>query len=127
MMLIISRSEATGWKPALDENAEELPQASSPSSDSEDTSAEYSANDLGRLYVEQKLRQKIYVQHFEGDAGAIMDDEEAEKFGFSAYTNSTNIYAPFYSEIDWNVGKWAKLRGPSSAAVTELFEIPQVC
>ncbi|THU95825.1 hypothetical protein K435DRAFT_665625 [Dendrothele bispora CBS 962.96] len=35
----------------------------------------------------------------------------------------TNIWAPFTSEIDWRLAKWAKTRGPSSSAFTELLEI----
>ena len=39
---------------------------------------------------------------------------------------STNPYAPFLSEIDWGVARWAKLRGPSSTAFSELLKIPGV-
>ncbi|KDQ06449.1 hypothetical protein BOTBODRAFT_121523 [Botryobasidium botryosum FD-172 SS1] len=35
-----------------------------------------------------------------------------------------NPFAPFKSKIDWEVARWAKLRGPGSTAVTELFAIP---
>jgi len=38
----------------------------------------------------------------------------------------TNPYAPFNSQTDWEVAKWAKLRGPTSTAVTDLLEIPGV-
>ena len=39
---------------------------------------------------------------------------------------STNPYAPFGSQIDWEFAKWAKLRGPTSTAVTDLLNIPGV-
>ena len=93
----------------------------------EDDSSEHTDDNLGRQFVEEQLRQKIYVEHFGRQAGAIMDSEEAEEAGFSAYSDNANIYAPFLSRIDWDVAKWAKLRGPSSTALTELFKIPQVC
>lgn len=86
----------------------------------------YAADNIGRRIIEQKLRQKIYVASFPGNAGAILPNEEARKFGFSGYTCEDNFYAPFLSELDWGVGKWAKLRGPSSAAMTELLELPGV-
>jgi hypothetical protein len=35
-------------------------------------------------------------------------------------------YAPFCSKIDWDIVRWAKLRGPSSSAVSELLEIDGV-
>ena len=38
----------------------------------------------------------------------------------------TNLYAPFSSQIDWEFAKWAKLRGPTSTAVTDLLNIPGV-
>ncbi|KAG1731873.1 hypothetical protein EDD22DRAFT_788370 [Suillus occidentalis] len=37
--------------------------------------------------------------------------------------NPDNIYAPFTSQMDWDVAKWAKLCGPSSTAFTELLAI----
>ena len=80
----------------------------------------------GRDAIEQKLRQKIYIEHFGGQAGAVLPDQEAEKYGYTAYAASQNIYAPFKSETDWLFAKWAKLRGPGSNAVTELLKIPKV-
>ena len=35
-------------------------------------------------------------------------------------------YAPFASQIDWEIARWAKIHGPSSAAVTELLQIEGV-
>ncbi|THU75130.1 hypothetical protein K435DRAFT_707628, partial [Dendrothele bispora CBS 962.96] len=35
-------------------------------------------------------------------------------------------WAPFTSEIDWRVAKWAKMRGASSSAFTELLAIDGV-
>lgn len=39
----------------------------------------------------------------------------------------SNPYSPFNSKADWELAKWAKLRGPSSTAFTELMEITSVC
>ncbi|KIL54913.1 hypothetical protein M378DRAFT_91716, partial [Amanita muscaria Koide BX008] len=36
---------------------------------------------------------------------------------------SNDAFAPFKSQLDWEVAKWAKLRGPSSTALTELLAI----
>ena len=41
-------------------------------------------------------------------------------------TGSPNIYAPFSSRLDWEVVRWAKMRGPGSNAVTELLSIEGV-
>jgi hypothetical protein len=40
---------------------------------------------------------------------------------------TTNPYSPFNSEIDWNLAKWARLRGPSATAFTESLQINSVC
>ena len=36
---------------------------------------------------------------------------------------TSNPYSPFNSEIDWEVAKWARLRGPSATSFDELLEI----
>lgn len=40
--------------------------------------------------------------------------------------NQDNHWAPFSSQLDWEVARWAKLRGPSSTAFTELLKIDGV-
>lgn len=40
--------------------------------------------------------------------------------------SSDNIYAPFNSKMDWEIARWAKLRGPGSTAFTELLGIEGV-
>lgn len=37
-----------------------------------------------------------------------------------------NLWAPFKSELDWRLARWAKMRGPGSTAFTELLDIPGV-
>jgi hypothetical protein len=37
-----------------------------------------------------------------------------------------NIWAPFASKIDWEIARWAKLRGPSSTALSELLRVEGV-
>lgn len=38
----------------------------------------------------------------------------------------TSPWAPFRSKCDWEIALWAKMRGPSSTAFTELLQIPEV-
>ncbi|KAH6901475.1 hypothetical protein BKA70DRAFT_1388344 [Coprinopsis sp. MPI-PUGE-AT-0042] len=42
------------------------------------------------------------------------------------HRQAENVYAPFESQIDWEVARWAKLRGPSSTAFSELMAIEGV-
>jgi hypothetical protein len=37
-----------------------------------------------------------------------------------------NLYYPFASKIEWEVARWAKLRGSSSTAFTDLLSIDGV-
>ena len=37
-----------------------------------------------------------------------------------------SIWSPFTSQCDWLFARWAKMRGPTSSAVTELLGIPEV-
>ena len=39
---------------------------------------------------------------------------------------SKNPYSPFGSQIDWELAKWAKLRGPSATSFTELLNVSRV-
>lgn len=39
---------------------------------------------------------------------------------------SDSVWAPFRSQCDWEVARWAKMRAPTSSAVDELFAIPEV-
>lgn len=43
-----------------------------------------------------------------------------------AIHGQTNIWAPFQSRNDWEVARWAKLRGKGSSAFNELLAIPGV-
>ncbi|KAF7342815.1 hypothetical protein MSAN_01997400 [Mycena sanguinolenta] len=48
--------------------------------------------------------------------------EEAYRSSFHD-SAETNPYAPFKSKMDWEIGKWAKLRGAGSTAFTDLLKI----
>ncbi|KAI0753003.1 hypothetical protein C8Q80DRAFT_1217332 [Daedaleopsis nitida] len=60
-------------------------------------------------------------------AGAPIDPEchptVYKQYQSSVDASGTNPYAPFKSRIDWELAKWAKMRGPGSTAVTELLQI----
>ena len=72
---------------------------------------------------------QVTVDHFPHDSvgapipsaceGSHICRSTQEAFG-------TSIWAPFCSQIDWEIACWAKMRGPTSSAVTDLFAIPEV-
>jgi len=48
-------------------------------------------------------------------------------YGSSQVAPSSLDWAPFSSKLDWEIAHWAKIRGPTSSALTELLAIPGVC
>ncbi|KAH9857831.1 hypothetical protein C2E23DRAFT_720065 [Lenzites betulinus] len=76
---------------------------------------------------EASLR-KTYVVHFPSNrAGAPLAVADAE-YTYNHYRAELELgnaspYAPFTSQIDWDIASWAKRRGPGSTALTELLEI----
>lgn len=67
-----------------------------------------------------------------GDSVRVQYDQASS--GYAAYENTLSgsadnpdrIYAPFASRTDWEIARWAKLRGPGSTAVSELLSIERV-
>lgn len=63
-----------------------------------------------------------------GSAGAPISGARGgssmEDTGSEGLQGST--WAPFSSQCDWEIARWAKMRGPSSSAFSELLAIPEV-
>lgn len=87
----------------------------------------------GRLAVENNLRQPVVIDRFPNEhAGAPVDgykDDHTERSHYAQSIDPHNhsTYAPFKSRLDWEIARWAKLRGPSSTAMSELLSINGVC
>lgn len=86
--------------------------------------------------VHNQLREApVYIQHFGQQAGAPIiptANELGRDSGYRAYTATvdgagSNPYAPFASQMDWEVARWAKLRGSGSTAFSDLLAIEGVC
>jgi hypothetical protein len=59
--------------------------------------------------------------------GAIKKSQHTTDQQYSSMIdNASNPWAPFSSEIDWKVAKWAKLRGAGSTAFSDLLAIDGV-
>jgi len=59
-------------------------------------------------------------------AGAVVEQAQSSDQTYSA-ADDTNIWVPFTSKIDWEIAKWAKLRGAGSTAFSDLLAIEGVC
>jgi hypothetical protein len=84
-----------------------------------------------RREAEQDLERRPFVTRYPGGmAGAVhskADLGENQKYGLRIGEESQeNIYAPFVSQLDWEVARWAKFHGPSSNSFTELMAIDGV-
>ncbi|TFY64160.1 hypothetical protein EVJ58_g2806 [Rhodofomes roseus] len=83
---------------------------------------------------EQIRQPPSYVVPFPGGkAGKPVppSSRQASKPGYDTYAEmvdpqSNNPYAPFTSKMDWEIARWAKLRGSGSTAFSDLLAIPEV-
>jgi hypothetical protein len=82
-----------------------------------------------------RLSQKPVIQLFndrpDRNAGAPLAN--MTKTSYETYQDALpkanavpNVWAPFASKIDWEIARWAKLRGPSSTALSELLRVEGV-
>ena len=72
----------------------------------------------------------VVVEHFLlGNAGALIPDIPQGPLAheLNQATNAESAWAPFNSECDWKFARWAKTRGLTSSAVTDLLAIEEVC
>jgi hypothetical protein len=72
-----------------------------------------------------------YTVKFRGRAGEAIG--ESHEVGYTAYSrdlhdeDTPSEWAPFATRMEWELARWAKLRGPSSTAFSELLKIDGVC
>ena len=66
---------------------------------------------------------ELVIQRFPfGRPGAPIDGAHQDA---TVYPGDS-VWAPFRSECDWEVARWAKMEGTSSSAITKLLAIPGV-
>ncbi|KAJ7812442.1 hypothetical protein B0H14DRAFT_3752478 [Mycena olivaceomarginata] len=81
-----------------------------------------------RKAAEDRFHHKPIVEHYPGGrAGKTISttQKSAEELYRSSLADATNEnpYAPFTSKMDWEVAKWAKLRGAGSTAFSDLLNL----
>ncbi|KAI0055018.1 hypothetical protein BV25DRAFT_1816215 [Artomyces pyxidatus] len=87
-----------------------------------------------RLDAEEDLRRDpTIIQRFTaGKAGAIVDAGAGSTYQSYSGKLKTgkgpkpNLWAPFSCKLEWDIVRWAKMRGPTSTAFTELLQIDGV-
>ncbi|KAG1898389.1 uncharacterized protein F5891DRAFT_955757 [Suillus fuscotomentosus] len=108
-----------GWEPAEHGN------------DGDDADAEVLLDDQeARQQIEQHITQDsedfVIIPYPDAQAGKPIPGQPTHGAN-TTYSidagSAANVYAPFASQMDWDIVKWAKLRGASSTAFTDLLEI----
>lgn len=105
--------------------------SSSGEEDDKDSDSEEHNNNIVALSLQPQIEEQYEIVDFPGNhAGAPIDSfNTASQPNYNAYQrqlSSDDRYAPFVSQFDWEIARWAKLRGPSSSALTELLQIEGV-
>ena len=78
--------------------------------------------------VKPAVRIQYNDKHPSTRAGQPLMHEESRDFGYSAaLSGGDNPWAPFNLKKDWEVARWAKLRGVGSMAFSDLLAINDVC
>jgi hypothetical protein len=80
--------------------------------------------------VDQEMALGVIVDRF--PFGSLGDPIPGKVQGLSAFETLREMHAgtpwaPFSSQLEWEVARWAKMRSRTSTAVTELLAIPRVC
>jgi hypothetical protein len=78
--------------------------------------------------VDSESAFPVEVERFPfGRPGAPIPGRAQEPSEYESQAASMgSAWAPFRSQLEWDVARWAKLRGGSSTAVSELLAIPGV-
>jgi len=84
---------------------------------------------LDRQGIENHLWNDPTIEKFPiPTAGKVFGHEKENTYERSRHQfSSPNVHEPFSTQIEWEIARWAKLRGPSSTAFTELLAIDGVC
>jgi hypothetical protein len=79
------------------------------------------------LVLERRPFVTKYPGHMAGAVHSKANLGENQKYGLRIGKESQeNLYAPFTSQLEWELARWAKIRGPSSTSFTELMAIEGV-
>lgn len=122
-----------GWEP----EPEVEPEARPPPEDDPDAAVGLPPP-AARQQAENRFRiAPQYVERFNDSKGRIAGRPiETQAASGSAHTvykeqvlglgGATNVWAPFNSKMEWEVSRWAKMRGAGSTAFSELLAIEGV-
>ena len=99
-----------------------------PTSDEDSLDLAAQPNQTGANLVDYKTVPTVEVEHFPfGRPGVPIPGRAEEPFKYKSQASFTSSpWAPFQSQLEWDVAHWAKLHGGTSTAVSKLLAIPGV-
>jgi uncharacterized protein RhaS with RHS repeats len=104
-----------------DDSEQNLGRESDENTDNDEHGRFLSSDEVSKL--QDAMWREVHIEEYPGtNAGAIhyCGIPTMKEFENTLGGPSSNPYAPFSSQTDWELAKWAKSRGPSSSAFTEL-------
>lgn len=115
-----------GWEPAVRENADA--HMASPVVGPAQLPEDPAVQPREEL-VEERFLARPHITRFPGaQAGAPIRTETPAytQYAHDIPDSEDNPWSLFASQVDWEIAKWAKLRGSTSTAVTDLLSIEGV-
>lgn len=122
-------TEEYEWEPPVQENESDIPsvELDDPMDDDSNGPDRESRQDAERQILEQ---DKVHIVPYpDSRAGKPITQSEVRDVNVtygSSISDTENPYSPFSSQMDWDIAQWAKLRGPSSTAFSDLLSIDGV-
>ncbi|KAG1762749.1 hypothetical protein EV702DRAFT_1206159 [Suillus placidus] len=115
------------WEPPMPDPAGDWPQAQ------ENEVADEDHDHDARLQVQEHTQGHhgyVAIPYPDSRAGQEINQHGGNDAANARYSfqldDKDNIYFPFCSQTEWEIARWAKLRGPSSTAFTDLLAIDGV-
>ncbi|KAI0632643.1 hypothetical protein C8Q77DRAFT_1218165 [Trametes polyzona] len=107
------------------------PRAYPPSNIAEESTEAQGRSRARHRRADEQLRAKTFVVAYPGQQAGTPISRPRERTAYETYqkyidAENVNPYAPFTSRMDWEVARWAKMRGPGSTAVSELLQIEEL-
>ncbi|KAG1720490.1 hypothetical protein EDB19DRAFT_1917917 [Suillus lakei] len=119
-------AEEYEWEPPVQENKSDIPsvELDDPMDDDSNGANRKSCQHAERQILEQdKITIVPYPDSRAGKPIARAEIWDVNTTYGSGISNADNPYSPFASQMDWEIAQWAKLRGPSSTAFSDLLSI----
>ncbi|KAJ3555685.1 hypothetical protein NM688_g2437 [Phlebia brevispora] len=120
------------WDPPMDTSPSPSPEPMEEESSEDELALEHRRQ--MEEYMKGLHRKPAVVVRFGGEAGKVIQAPIRPRQQYDNHTyqaslgpgSAQNPWYPFTSKLDWEVAKWAKLRGPGDTAFSELLSIAGV-